>query len=143
MLNHAVRGYPDWPTQLPPAWAWLWPKAIHRVLLLTPLWGSWSMLALGLFPRPRADADACTLQFAGSIGPLAAAAYLLAPLGGSVVYLNFLYPWHFVPPAAALLGALGAGTLLVRLAGSLDRSALLATNVLTQLAFLAGYLLVR
>jgi len=95
------------------------------------------------FHRPSQATDRASRQFAGSIGPVAAAAYLLAPLTGSLIYLNFLYPWHFVPAASAMLGALGGGTAMVHLAGRPCRRALLATNLLTQLCFLIGYLSVR
>lgn len=98
ILNHAVRWRnPDWPTHLPRAWAWLWPRAVYRVLLLMPVWGSWSMLALGQFHRPSATTDGPARHFAAGVSPLAAAAWLLAPLAGSLIYLNFLYPWHFLP----------------------------------------------
>lgn len=144
ILNHAVRWRnPDWPTHLPRAWAWLWPRAVYRVLLLMPVWGSWSMLALGQFHRPSATTDGPARHFAAGVSPLAAAAWLLAPLAGSLIYLNFLYPWHFLPPAAAMLAALGGGTMLVRLRGALSRKALLGTNFLTQLFFLTAYLSVR
>jgi hypothetical protein len=113
------------------------------VLLLTPVWGAWAMLALGQFHRPTPETDPPTRHFAGSVGPLATAGYLLVPLAGSLIYLNFLYPWHFIPPASALLGALAGGALMVRLRGGLRREAVLATNFLTQLFFLAGYLTVK
>lgn len=143
ILNHAVRVDPDWPTRLPQAWAWLWPRALYRVLLLTPVWGAWSMLALGQFHRPSARTDAPARHFAAGVSPLATAAWLAVPLAGSLIYLNFLFPWHFLPPVAAMLAALGGGTLIVRLRGGLSRAALLATNFLTQLAFLIAYVAVK
>ncbi len=143
MLNASVHNIQDWSTRLPQAWAWLWPRDLYRVLLLTPLWGAWSMLALGQFHRPTERCDAAARHFARSIGPLAAAAWLVAPLAGSLVYLSFLFPWHFVPPAGALAAALGGGAALVRLGGGLSRRALLASNFLTQLAFLGAYLAVK
>ena len=143
ILNHAVRMDPDWPTRLPQSWAWLWPRALYRVLLLTPVWGAWSMLALGQFHRPSAGTDAAARHFALGVGPLTTAAWLAVPLAGSLIYLNFLFPWHFLPPVVALLAALGGGTLIVRLRGGLSRGALLATNFLTQVAFLVAYVTVK
>jgi len=144
VLNYAVRWWdPDWPTHLPQTWVWLWPRALYRALILAPVWGSWSMLGLVQFHRPGPGTDPPTRQFAASVGPLAAAGYLMAPLAGSLIYMNFLYPWHFVPPAAALAAGLGGGATLVRLRGRLCREAMLATNFLTQLLFLLAYLAVR
>ncbi len=143
-LNYAVRWWdPDWPTHLPQSWAWLWPRALYRMLILAPVWGSWSMLGLVQFHRPGPVTDAPTRQFAASVGPLAAAGYLMGPLAGSLIYMNFLYPWHFLPAAAALAAGLGGGTALVRLRGGLCREAMLATNFLTQLLFLLAYLAAR
>lgn len=145
MLNHAVRYWdPDWPRQLPPAWGWLWPRALYRVLLLMPLWGVWGMLGVGQFHRPGERTDAPTRRLAETTGPLTAAIALALPLAGSFIYLMFLWtPMRFAPPAAAILAALGGGSAICRLKGGLCREALLATNLLTQLAFLAAYLAVR
>ena len=144
MLNYSFRlSEADWPTRLGPGWASLWPRAMYRVLVLAPLWGSWAMRALGQVHRPVQTGDRASRHFAGSIGPVAAAAYLLAPLAGSLICLTFLSPWHFVPAGSAMLGALGGGTAMVHLAGRPCRRVLLATNLLTQLCFLIGYLSVR
>jgi hypothetical protein len=139
-LNHAL-GWkePHWPMWLPAQLAWLWPKAMYRVLLLAPVWGAWSMLVIGQFHRPTARTDPRTRHFAAGVKPIASAAYLVVPLAGTFVYLLFLWPpLRFVPPAAALLAALGGGAFIVRLRGGLDRETVLATNVVTQLAFLAA-----
>ena len=146
MINGAVRFWdPDWPTRhLPPAWQWLWPRALYRVMLLMPLWGLWGMLAAGQFHRPGRRTDEPTRRLAETTGPLTAAMTLALPLAGSFIYLTFLWPpMRFVPPAAAILAALGGGTAICRLKGGLCREALLATNLLTQLAFLGGYMAVR
>ena len=143
ILNGALRSDPDWPTQLPRQWAWLWPRALYRVLLLAPVWGAWGMLTLGQFCRPSDRTDEPTRRFAESVHPITSAAALAIPLTGSLVYLNFLYPVHFVPPLAAIVAALGGGALLARRGGALTRPALLAANVLAQLAFLLAYLAVR
>jgi len=145
MLNEGVRYWdPDWPVQAPRALAWLWPRAVCRVLLLAPVWGSWSMLVLGQFHRPGPKTGPHTRVLAATTGPLAAAAWLALPLAGSFVYLMFVpLPWRFLPPAAAVAGALGGGTLMVRARGGLTRDALLAANVAAQTLFLLAYLLVR
>jgi hypothetical protein len=143
ILNAAVSSSPYWPVQLAGRWAWLSPGALYRLLLLAPVWGAWSMLALGQFHRPGQDCDAPAREFSGSVGPVTVAVALLLPLTGSLVMLNFLYPAHFVPPAAALAAALGGGTGIIRLTGGPDRRALLATNLLTQFGFLLAYLAVK
>ncbi|KKK89720.1 hypothetical protein LCGC14_2730260, partial [marine sediment metagenome] len=130
---------PDWPTQLSPGWQWLWPPAMYRAVLLGPVWGAWSMLVVGQFNHPVARTDRPTRELVGGISPLATAVCLALPLAGTVVYLLHLAPaLRFVPAGAAIAAALAGGALLVRLAGGLCRGALLATNILTQLAFLAA-----
>ncbi len=146
VLNYALRWWnPDWPTQqLSPGLIWLWPRALYRALLLAPMWGVWSMLVLPQFHRPGAGCDPHTRALAGSVSPLAAAAALAAPLAGTFIFLRFLpAPLRFLPPAAATAAAIGGGTLITRLRGGLCREALLATNALTQSAFLTAYLAVR
>jgi len=130
---------PDWPRQLPPAWAWLWPKAMYRVLILAPAWGAWSMLVTGKFHRPGPGSDPATRGFVRGISPVSAAAWMAVPLAGSFISLLYLHlPLRFVPPAAAIVAAVGGGSLLVRRHGGLRRASLLGTNVLTQLAFVAA-----
>ena len=145
VLNYAFRqSNPDWPTQLSLQLAWLWPRPLCRVLLLMPVWGAWSMVVLVQFHRPDDRTDPPARCFAETVGPLSSAVCLAVPLAGSLMLLNFLYPWrHFIPPAAAVATALGAGTLIVRRRGRMSRKALLATNFLTQLGFLTAYLVVR
>jgi len=145
-VNEAVRYWgPDWPVQpISPAMIWLWPRALYRVLLLGPVWGSWAMLALPQFHRPNDRTDPHTRALAGKTGPLAAAVCLAVPLAGTFIYLMFLpQPLRFVPPAAAVAAALGGGSLAVLAFGGLCRRALLAANALTQSAFLLAYLAVR
>lgn len=144
-LNYAVRYWdPDWPTHLPPAAAWLWPRALYRAIMLAPVWGSWAMLVLPKFHPPTGRTDPQTRTLAQSTSPLAAAVFLALPLAGSFIYLMFLgQAARFVPPAAAILAALGGGTILIRIRGRLCREALLAANVLTQAAFILAYLVVR
>jgi len=130
---------PDWPGHVSGPWAWLWPKAMYRVLLLSPVWGAWSMLAVAQFHRAGPRTDPPARHLAANVTPLAAAACLVPPLAGTFVYLMHLHqPLRFAPPAAAVLAALGGGTALVRLRGRLCRPALLAVNLLGQLAFLVA-----
>ena len=145
VLNYAFRqSNPDWPTQLPRQWGWLWPRPLCRVLLLSPVWGAWSMVVLVQFHRPDDRTDPPARFFAETVSPLSSAVCLAIPLAGSLIFLNFLYPWrHFIPPAAAVATALGAGTLIVRRRRRMSRKTLLATNFLTQLGFLTAYLVVR
>ncbi len=145
ILYYAFRlSNPDRSTHLSQRWIWLWPRALCRVLLVTPVWGAWSMVVLGQFHRPDELTDGPARCFAGTAGPLSAAICLALPLAGTLIFLNFLHPWkHFVPPAVAIATAIGGGTLIVRMHGRLCRQALLAGNFLTQLGFLAAYLIVK
>lgn len=143
LINYAV-GDPDWPTQLPQAWMWLWPRALYRALVLMGLWGAWGMFAVGQFCRCGPRTDAPTRRLIESTGPITVASALAVPLGASLIYLIFLPPaMRFVPPAAAIAAALGGGIVVCRLRGGACREALLATNFLTQLTFLAAWMTVR
>ena len=130
---------PGWLRQLPSGWSWLWPRAMYRVLVLSPLWGTWSMLVVGKFHRPAPEADPATRRFLGSVSQASAAAWMALPLAGSFIsLLHLAQPLRFVPPAAAIVAALGGGALLARRRGGLGREVLLGTGVLTQLAFLGA-----
>ncbi len=123
---------------------WLWPRPLCRVLLLSPVWGAWSMVVLVQFHRPDGRTDPPTRCFTETVSPISSAVCLAIPLAGSLIFLNFLYPWrHFIPPASAVATALVAGTLIVRRRGEMSRKTLLATNFLTQLGFLTAYMVVR
>lgn len=145
ILYYAFRqSNPDWPTQLPRQWGWLWPRPLCRVLILSPVWGAWSMIVLVQFHRPDERTDPPTRRFAETVSPFRSAVCLAVPLAGTLIFLNFLHPWrHFIPPASAVATALAAGTLIVRRRGMMSRKTLLATNLLTQLGFLAAYMSVR
>ena len=122
----------------------LWPRPLCRVLLLSPMWGAWSMVVLVQFHRPDGRTDPPARCFAETVSPISSAVCLAVPLAGSLIFLNFLYPWrHFIPPASAVAAALVAGTLIVRRRGEMSRKTLLATNFLTQMSFLTAYLIVR
>jgi hypothetical protein len=145
MITGAVRHKdPDWPTHLPPDWQWLWPRALYRVLLLMPVWGAWGMFAVASFCRPTDRTDPPTREVIASTSAATPALMLAIPLTGSLIYLMFLPPpFRPIPPAAAVAAGLGGGLLLVKLRGSVDRAALRGSFLLAQLAYLAGYVLVR
>jgi len=128
---------PDWI-----AWFRPWIK-LYRVLLLMPLWGAWAMLITPQFTRPKADTEPAVAAFARGCGPLAAAAVMAALLAATITYFNFL-PWEQVGiSGAAVIAATAGGVLCCQATGGLNRRALLAANVLTQLAFLLAYLASR
>lgn len=123
--------------QLGPYWSWLYPLAVQRVLLLMPLWGAWAMIILTQFCRPCQRSGPAVAAFARGCGALTAAGLMALPLGLSFLYLHYLGWWRpAIPLAVAILGGLA----LCRLDGGLSRRALLASNFLTQLAFLLMYL---
>jgi len=130
---------PDAP--LPPWIAWFrpWVK-LYRVLILMPLWGGWAMVVIPQFRRLGAGADRVLAGFVGGCTPLAAAAVMGLLLGVTITYFNFL-PWEQLTiSAVTIITALAGGALLCRRAGGLSRKALLAANIITQLAFLLACL---
>ena len=128
-------------TELPWWIAWARPDhSLYRVLLLMPLWGGWAMLIVGQFRRPDDGTEPAVAAFVRGCGPVAAAACMGAVLVATILYFRFL-PWTQLSiSGAAALAAIAGGLVLARLTGGLKRSTLLATNVLTQLAFLFGYI---
>ncbi len=145
VLNYSFHlSNPDWATQLPVHLRWLWPRPICRMLIVAPVWGTWAMMVLGQFHRPDEQTDLPTEKFIESVKPIAAAGYLVLPFAMTLVFLKYLPVWReYIPPVAAATAAFGGGTLIKKRLGSVNRQVLLATNFLTQLALLAGYLLVR
>ena len=135
LLNVRPHDYGEW--RPPQGWEWVYPLAVQRVLVLMPLWGAWSMIIQTQFCRGGPSAEPAVLAFARGCGALTAAALMALPLGLTLVYLHYLGWWRpAVPLGTAILG----GLLLCRLGGGLSRRTLLATNFLTQLAFLVMYL---
>jgi len=135
---------PDWhaaESSLPRALGWLRPLSkSHRVLLLAPMWGAWSMLILPNFRR--IDPEACPQMSAMSrgCGPLTATIIMAVLLGWSSGYFAYLaWAGICVSAAAVLVGVFG-GLLLANRNGQMDRKVLLATNLLTQLAVLVSFL---
>lgn len=141
-FNYGMGWQQDRSTLLGRPWQWLWPEPLFRVLVLSPMWGAWAMLALPQFHRPSDRTDAAARALAGAVNPISAAILLIAPLGGTLVYLRYLAPWHLLPPAVALAAALGLGSGLVH-ANGMNRRTLLAANAATQLLFLLAYVLVQ
>jgi hypothetical protein len=131
---------PDYPTDLPPAWQWIRPRTMYRALSLAPLWGGWAMLVACQFSKPAESAPPAVAAFAAGCTPLAACVVLAAVLSATIVYFGYL-PWRPLSiSAVAMVVAAAAGPAVSKRRGGLDRNALLATNLLTQLAFLLACL---
>ncbi len=123
--------------QFLPGWlAWVRPESkIDRLLLLLPLWGAWSMLILPQFQRPDSE-HVFASAIARGCGPFTAAAIMGALLAATIGYFAYL-PWtQLTIPVVGILTAVIGGLTLARRNGAMDRSVLLATNLLTQLAVL-------
>jgi hypothetical protein len=129
---------------LPPMWQWACPMLVQRVLILAPLWGAWAMLIACQFCKPADDAARGVIAFAEGCSAPAAALSVVLPLCGTVLYLHFLRNyvnwWRLIVPTVTVAVAIAAGVLLCRRTGGLTRRALLASNFLTQLAFILVYL---
>ncbi|MCE5277547.1 MAG: hypothetical protein ABFD92_14345 [Planctomycetaceae bacterium] len=121
---------------------------IYRVLILMPLWGCWSMLAVCQFcKKPPAEPDgkggtsAPMATFARSCGPGATALWLAIALAASMGYYGYMGEGAQLTMAGASIAAAIVGTLILcRLGGGLTRRALLAGNALTQLVHLLTFL---
>lgn len=119
----------------------IWPEAkMYRVLLLMPLWGAWAMTITVQFCRPTRATEPAVAAFASGCGPVIPAAWMGAALVATIQYFSYL-PWTqlSISAVAVASGVLG-GPLLCRREGGLTRRALLASNALTQLAFLLACL---
>ncbi len=126
---------------LPAPLAWMLPEyKVHRVLLLMPVWGGWSMLIVGQFCRPDGQTSPAVRALVRGCGPLASAGCMGLILAASIVYFSFLTWKQLNISGCAILTAVIGGILLCRASGGLTRRALLANNVLTQMAFLLAYL---
>lgn len=134
---------PDFPHHLPPALQWTRPRMMFRALLLAPIWGGWAMLLAGQFCRPSARTEPVVAAFARGCGAMTATIVLAVLVLVTVTYYNNL-PWTQLSISATpVIVAAAGGALLCRRWGGLCRSALLATNMLTQIAFLLAYLVHR
>jgi hypothetical protein len=131
---------PDFPHYLPYVWQWTRPRMMFRPLLLAPIWGGWAMLLAVQFCRPTERSEPAVAAFARGCGPLVTTVVLAALLLVTVVYFNHL-PWTQLSiSATAIATAAVGGVLLCRRWAGLCRTALLATNMLTQIAFVLAYL---
>ncbi len=137
-----MRSNPHYAEYPLPAWIdWIRPHwKPFRVLLLMPLWGGWAMLIATRFNRLSPDAHQAVVAFARGCGPVHAACCLVLPLAGSLFYFHYLKIHQqlsvaFLPVVVAVVG----GCMICRRTG-LDRRQLLAVNLLTQSAFLLGFL---
>lgn len=129
-----------WRHALAQLWRGLFPMVVQRVLILAPLWGAWGMLATCQFCRPTERTSAPVAALArGVTAPVLALAMAL-PLGMTLLWLYFLDWWRLLVPGVTIVFAIAAGRVVCTREGGLTRRALLAVNVLTQLAFLAAYL---
>jgi hypothetical protein len=130
----------DYPTYLPPRWQWIRPRTMFRALMLAPLWGGWAMLVACQLGKPADSASPPVVAFVRGCTLLATCAVLAVVMSATIIYFNHL-PWRQVSISLVAMGtAVAGGPLLSRRRGGLDRDVLLATNLLTQLAFLLAYL---
>lgn len=131
---------PDWPRYLPPAWKWIRPRAMYRVLILAPVWGGWAMLITCQFCKPTKRTEAAVVAFAAGCGPVIAAVCMAVPLAGAIIYFNYL-PWTQLSiSAAAIFAAVVGGAALAKRNGGLNRKTLLGVNLMTQIVFILAYL---
>ncbi len=128
------------PVWLPPSLAWLRPLEEYRVLILMPMWGTWAMMMPGHFCPPAEEAPRLVKRFSKRQPVAATALWMAAALAGTLWYLSALGRWVAAPAATALLAGSIGGVALCRWRRGVSRPALLAANLLTQLAFLFGYL---
>lgn len=113
---------------------------VTRVLILMPLWGAWSMWMLPQFSHGSSAVSPAISAMTKFVGPLSGAAMMGLLLAGTIGYMGFL-PWtQLTISAATIAAALGGGACLLQRRGQLDLRVLRATNLLTQLTFLASYL---
>lgn len=131
---------PIWHTNSSVPMNWLWPHYLAeeaRPLLLMPIWGCWAMLVASQFCRPTQATEPAIHAMARGCGPLPPAATIVIPWVTTWLYFS---AWHMLmSPVTTVLGVV-AGIAICRWAGGLTRRNLLATNLLTQLAFFAQYL---
>lgn len=127
-----------------PIWlAWIRPLEEARVLLLMPMWGSWAMMVPAHFCPPREEACALVRAHLRRQSVAGTAGWMAIALAGTLWELNFLWGWVALPAVAALLAGSVAGVLICRRTGGASLCSLRAANALTQLVFLAGYLVAK
>ena len=122
--------------------AWI-PPTMFRTLILAPVWGAWAMLIIPQFYRPTQRTEPALRAMVRGCGPMTATACMLIPLAATLysyrMYREFGWWWLSIP-AAPIMAAIFGGWLLCRRDAGPTRRALLATNILTQIAFILTYL---
>ena len=133
----------DWPINYPVWIRWARPIAVFRPLILAPVWGAWGMMVTCLFARQSFTMRPPVAAYAAKCGPLTTAAVMGAALAMSLWYFDYLSWLQVAIPASAAVAAVVGGLILSGGGRRLTRGALLATNLITQLAFLAAYVAIR
>jgi hypothetical protein len=135
---YKVNEFPSLPWWL----SWVRPEGtLHRILLLMPVWGGWSMLITPQFCRAGGRTDPVTASFAKGCGAATAAGCLVVPLAGTLFYFHYVgLAGQVTISAVAALAAIASGLACCRRAGGLCRRSLLGANFLTQVAFLLACL---
>ena len=131
----------DWPTDFPVAVQWMRPIPLFRALVMAPLWGMWSMLAVCLFAPVTRRTELAVSQLVGRVGAGFVAFWM--------VLLVLLNSWWFgfldavfngvAISLTPIIAGLAAGQWFCYRTGGVTRKALLATNLLAQLAFAFAY----
>jgi hypothetical protein len=126
---------------LPDFIVWIRPwEKVYRPIVLMPLWGAWSMLVTVQFCRPRTSTSPPATAFAEGCTPLPVAAIMGLLLSLTITYFSFLGWVLLVIPGVTIVAAIAGGMIFCHLTNGPTRSALLATNIVTQMVFLLGCL---
>lgn len=122
--------------------AWIRPGGkVYRVLVLMPLWGAWSMLAVCQFCKPTKRTEPAVAAFARGCGPLATSGCMAVGLAMTIGYVGYLgLGAQLTIPAVTIAAAIVGGLVMCRATGGLSRSGLLAGNLLTQIVFVLAFL---
>ena len=146
LLALAMLGFRSGPEDHHDALQWYlrWiPPTMYRTLILAPVWGAWAMLITPQFCRPTDRTEPAVAEFITGCGPMTAAACMLVPLAATLysyrMYREFEW-WYLSIPVVPVLAAIFGGRLLCCRNDGPTRRSLLATNMLTQIAFILAYL---
>ncbi len=122
--------------------SWIRPGGkVYRVLVLMPLWGAWSMMAVCQFYKPTKQTQRAVAAFARGCGPMAASLCMAVALAMTIGYVGYLgLGAQLTIPAVTIGAAIAGGLVLCRATGALSRRGLLAGNVLTQIVFVLSFL---
>ena len=125
-------------------WYLCWiPPTMYRTLILAPVWGAWAMLITPQFCRPTQRTEPALRAMVRGCGPMTAAACMLVLLAATLYSYRVYHKsgwWYLSIPVAPVLAAIFGGWLLCRRDAGPTRRSLLATNMLTQIAFILTYL---